>query len=170
VAKFKGYIPVATLGRLRGGVVLDDGHRTAPAELFVTREERGNTWLQITITEGKNRQIHRMGEAVGHRVMRLARVAFAGLTTEGLPPGRYREVSGDELRKLKRDYKNPSKRHKANAARERLADARYGVAPEAEAEPPAKPPAKRSPGRPRKSPTRKPRAPATKPVRKRRNG
>lgn len=129
IAKLRGKVPLAALGVLRNGVVLDDGKRTAPAELFVTREERGNTWLQITITEGKNRQIHRMAEAVGLRVMRLTRVAFAGVTLEGLPPGRYRELSGDELRKLKRDYKNPSRRHQQNLARERLAEARYGFEP-----------------------------------------
>ncbi len=135
IAKFKGVLPIKALERLREGVVLDDGHRTKKAELFVVNEERGNTWCQITITEGKNRQIHRMGDAIGHRVMRLSRTAFAGVTAEGLPPGAYRPLKADELRKLKRDYKNPAK--KTRKPRDLYA---------AEDEPfePAPPPAERS--------------------------
>jgi 23S rRNA pseudouridine2605 synthase len=87
IAKVKGLLEIRALDALRNGVVLDDGYRTKKAELFVLREEGGNSWLHITINEGKNRQIHRMGMAIGHPVMRLSRVGFAGLTTEGLRPG-----------------------------------------------------------------------------------
>lgn len=119
IAKFKGQLTLPELQRLREGVVLDDGQKTRKADLFVVNEEHGNTWLQITITEGKNRQIHRMGEAIGHRVMRLSRVAFAGLTTEGLRPGDYRPLTRAEIDDLKKDYLNPSQKAKAAAARAR---------------------------------------------------
>ncbi|MGD8858941.1 MAG: pseudouridine synthase [Myxococcales bacterium] len=113
VAKIRGAIPLPALEQLRKGVVLDTGERTRKAEVFVVNEERGNTWVQLTITEGKNRQIHRMFEALGHRVMRLSRTAFAGIDVEGMPPGAYRQLTRDELRKLKRDYRNPARKARA---------------------------------------------------------
>ncbi|MDH5671155.1 MAG: pseudouridine synthase [Myxococcales bacterium] len=122
IAKVKGHVAIPALDALRKGVDLGEGEHSGPAEVFVANEERGNTWLQITITEGKNRQIHRMLEGVGHRVMRLSRVAFAGLTTEGMPPGAYRPLDGDELRKLKRDYKNPARRKRGGQAEQDMGD------------------------------------------------
>lgn len=119
VVKVKGHVPLPKLEALRKGVVLDDGSRTGPAELFVVREEKNNTWLQITITEGKNRQIHRMCEAVNLRLMRLSRVAFAGITAEGLRPGDYRPLTARELMKLDRDYRNPAARQRSDEARKR---------------------------------------------------
>lgn len=106
IAKVKGQLEVRELDALRNGVVLDDGYRTKKAELYVLREEGGNSWLHITIHEGKNRQIHRMGLAIGRPVMRLSRVGFAGLTTDGLRPGDYRELYANEVEKLQKDYVN----------------------------------------------------------------
>ncbi|MBC7171032.1 MAG: rRNA pseudouridine synthase [Polyangiaceae bacterium] len=107
VVKVQGLIEVEALDQLRRGVLLDDGYRTKPAELFILREEGENTWMQITLTEGKNRQIHRMLEAVGHRVMRLARTEFAGISTDGLRPGELRRLKERELEKLKKNYLAP---------------------------------------------------------------
>ncbi|MBK8169561.1 MAG: pseudouridine synthase [Sandaracinaceae bacterium] len=104
VAKVRGHLDVKALQALRTGVRLDDGRMTKPANVFVIREEDATTWLQITITEGQNRQIHRMGDAVGHPVMRLSRVSFAGISTEDLRPGDFRELTDKELEKLKKDY------------------------------------------------------------------
>ena len=108
--KFQGHLDVPELDALRNGVVLDDGYKTKPAELFVLREERNNTWVQITLTEGKNRQIHRMGDAIGHRVMRLSRQSFAGISIDRLKPGDYRELKRDELQQLKKKFLNPYRR------------------------------------------------------------
>ncbi|MGB5809989.1 MAG: pseudouridine synthase [Polyangiales bacterium] len=108
--KFQGHLDVPELDGLRNGVTLDDGYKTKPAELFVLREERNHTWVQITLTEGKNRQIHRMGDAIGRRVMRLARQSFAGLSTDNLRPGEYRELTRDELNQLKKKFLNPYRR------------------------------------------------------------
>lgn len=108
--KFQGHLDVDELDALRNGVVLDDGYRTRKAEAFVLREERNHTWVQITLVEGKNRQIHRMGDAIGHRVMRLARQSFAGISIEGLRPGDYRELKREELQQLKKNYLNPYRR------------------------------------------------------------
>ena len=117
VVKVRGQVPLPKLEALRSGVVLDDGQKTKPSQLFVVREEKANTWLQITITEGRNRQIHRMCEAVNLRVMRLSRVAFADITAEGLRPGDYRELTVKELSKLDREYRNPATRQRVDQAR-----------------------------------------------------
>lgn len=109
VAKVSGHLEDQALRELRGGIRLDDGYRTREADVFVVREEPRNTWLQLTLTEGKNRQVHRMIESVGERVMRLSRQSFAGITIEGLRPGEYRELRGEELRKLKKQYLNPKR-------------------------------------------------------------
>lgn len=113
--KFQGHLDVSELDALRNGVVLDDGYKTKPAEVFVLREERSNTWVHMTLTEGKNRQIHRMGDAIGHRVMRLARQSFAGLSIERLRPGELRELKREELQKLKKNFLNPYRRARGAA-------------------------------------------------------
>ncbi len=109
VAKFGGHLEDIELQTLRNGVVLDDGETTRPCDLFVIREEEKCTWLEITLKEGRNRQIHRMAEALGKVVLRLSRISFAGLTAEALRPGMVRPLSDAELDKLKRDYLNPKK-------------------------------------------------------------
>ena len=113
--KFQGHLDVEELDALRNGVVLDDGYRTKPAEAFVLREERNHTWVQLTLTEGKNRQIHRMGDAIGHRVMRLSRQSFAGISIDRLKPGDYRELKRDELQQLKKKFLNPYRRARGAA-------------------------------------------------------
>jgi 23S rRNA pseudouridine2605 synthase len=91
--------PVAdrAVRRLREGVQLEDG-MTAPAR--VRRD--GRDVLEITIHEGRNRQVKRMCEAVGHRVLALERIAFGPLRLGDLPPGRARRVTGAELDRLRR--------------------------------------------------------------------
>jgi 23S rRNA pseudouridine2605 synthase len=122
-AKVRGRIDVPELDALRNGVVLDDGVKTKPADIFVLREDGKSTWLQITLYEGKNRQIHRMGDAIGHPVLRLARLSFAGIDTDGLKPGQFRPLTERELERLKRDYVTPRNR----AVKEAQRKARHGV-------------------------------------------
>ncbi|MDD9943425.1 MAG: pseudouridine synthase [Myxococcales bacterium] len=117
VVKVKGKLDVPQLDQLRNGVDIGNDETTRKAEVFVLREEADNTWVQITITEGKNRQIHRMMEAIGLRVSRLARTGFAGLNVEGLRPGEFRSLTSTELARLKRDYLNPARRARADEAR-----------------------------------------------------
>jgi pseudouridine synthase len=85
------------LQRLREGIDLDDG-RTAPEQ--VRRLARGR--LELTIHEGRNRQVRRMLEALGHPVQRLHRSVYAGLTVEGLEPGAWRELEPSEVQRLRR--------------------------------------------------------------------
>jgi len=118
VVKVKGHLDIPELDHLRNGVVLDDGYKTQPAELFVIREEKSHTWIQMTLPEGKNRQIRRMGDAIGRRVQRLSRVSFADVTIEGLRAGEYRPMRARELEKIKRRYIDPLRRSKGADAPE----------------------------------------------------
>lgn len=104
VAKLSVEADEALLGALERGVVLDDGYRTQPARVEHLRDEEGKSWVQITITEGKNRQIHRMLESLGVRVMRLSRLSFAGLSTEGLRPREIRPLTSAEVAALRHTY------------------------------------------------------------------
>ncbi|MEZ4336464.1 MAG: pseudouridine synthase [Sandaracinaceae bacterium] len=117
-AKLKGFLDVPELDKLRNGVELDDGYVTKAAEVFVLREEQRNTWVQITLYEGKNRQIHRMAEAIGHPVQRLARLEFAGLSVDDVRPGEYRPLKKKELDRLKKQFLNPARRERAGYAEE----------------------------------------------------
>ena len=89
------------LVQLAEGVILD-GERTNPAEVKIVTEEPGRTVLLITITEGKNREIRRMCEAVGLEVARLKRLSIGPVKLGMLKPGTYRELSGDEVDALQR--------------------------------------------------------------------
>lgn len=104
VAKLNRKADDRAIAALRSGVTLDDGYQTRPASVIELREEDGKSWLEITITEGKNRQIHRMLDAVGLRVMRLTRLSFAGISTEGLRPGQIRPLEQEEIFFLRRHY------------------------------------------------------------------
>jgi 23S rRNA pseudouridine2605 synthase len=111
-AKLQGHVDVPELDALRNGVKLDDGYVTKKADVFVLRTEDRCTWVQITLREGKNRQIHRMGDAIGHRVQRLTRLAFAGVDTEGLRPGQQRALSKKELDTINKLFVAPFKKKK----------------------------------------------------------
>jgi 23S rRNA pseudouridine2605 synthase len=82
---------------LKKGVDLEDG-RTAPAQV----RPLGGGMLEITIREGKKRQVRRMLEAVGHRVVELERVAFGPLGLRGLEPGKSRRLTNAEVERLRR--------------------------------------------------------------------
>ena len=95
VADVVGHPGPQALERLRDGVELDDGV-TAPAGVKLLAPGR----IELRLHEGRNRQVRRMCEAVGHPVRRLHRSAYAGLTLEGLAPGSWRDLSADELASL----------------------------------------------------------------------
>jgi 23S rRNA pseudouridine2605 synthase len=97
VADVEGRPDATALERLRSGVELDDG-RTAPAQVRELAPGR----IELRIHEGRNRQVRRMCEAVGHPVLRLHRSAYAGLTVEGLARGQWRELGPGELDRLRR--------------------------------------------------------------------
>ena len=87
--------------QLSSGVVLDDGTRTLPCTVNVVVDEPGRTVMEITLKEGKNREIRRMCEAVGLQVVRLKRNAEGVVKLGMLQPGKYRELTRQELSGLR---------------------------------------------------------------------
>lgn len=108
VVKVQGVMGPRDLETWRRGVELDDG-KTLPAKVKLLRHEGDKSWLELTITEGRNQQVRRMGDATRFRVMRLARTAFAGIRSEALAPGRWRYLTADELKDLKKEYGVPKR-------------------------------------------------------------
>ncbi len=101
VAEVTGNINMDTLYQLRRGVVID-GVRTSPAEVEVIGATQFGTKLEITIHEGRNRQVRKMFEAVGCIVKRLKRTKEAGLILGHLPLGRWRRLTESEINMLKK--------------------------------------------------------------------
>lgn len=87
--------------RMSSGVVLDDGVKTAPAVIHVAADEPGRTVLEMTLFEGRNREIRRMCEAVGLEVIRLKRSAEGPVKLGMLPPGAWRELKRSEVTALR---------------------------------------------------------------------
>ena len=88
------------LDQLRKGVELDDGLATADEAAYVALPDRHE--IGLSIHEGRTRQVRRMFEALGHDVVTLTRVQYAGLTAQGVRPGKWRRLEGQEVRRLLR--------------------------------------------------------------------
>jgi 23S rRNA pseudouridine2605 synthase len=95
-AEVEGEPSDEALAQLAEGVELDDG-RTAPARV----RRLGPSLVELTIHEGRKHQVKRMLGAVGHPVSRLRRNRYAGLTLDGLAPGEWRELTSDEVKRLR---------------------------------------------------------------------
>ena len=96
--KFQGRLDEAALAALGQGIALEDGTVTRPAEeVSVIKETATNTWAQITIRQGLNRQIRRMGDALGHPVLKLIRVSVGQVTADGLDDGEFRPLTPTEV-------------------------------------------------------------------------
>jgi pseudouridine synthase len=89
------------LEALRTGIFLEDG-RTAPAKARVSdKTDKENAWIEITVTEGRNRLVRRMLSALGHPVSKLRRESFATISVRGMERGQVRPLSGEEIRRLR---------------------------------------------------------------------
>ncbi len=88
------------LNRMAEGVVIE-GRRTAPAEVIVLVQEPGRVVLQVVLHEGRNREIRKMCEELGLETARLKRTAFGPLRLGMLPAGKWRELTADEVARLK---------------------------------------------------------------------
>lgn len=101
IAKVKGLIQQESIQLLRNGVQLEDG-KTAPAKVrLISQEKRRNSSIvELTIHEGRNRQIKRMFEAVGHPVQKLRRDRFAFLNCATMRPGDFRQLNPKEIKQL----------------------------------------------------------------------
>jgi len=88
-----------TLERLRDGVHIEGG-KTRPARVKFIRKTEANAWLEIIVSEGRNRLIKKMCMAVGHPVTKLKRVEFAGIGIGSLKPGECRRLTEHEVERL----------------------------------------------------------------------
>lgn len=100
-ALVKGFPDADKIKRFQKGLRLADGI-TAPAKIKVIKKGKGATLLEIVIFEGRNRQIRRMCETIGHPVLELKRVAMDFLTLEGVETGKFRYLNEKEISKLKK--------------------------------------------------------------------
>jgi 23S rRNA pseudouridine2457 synthase len=120
-AQVEGTPGDAAIGRLRRGIVLNDGP-TRPAACELMAEPAGlwprdppirfrksvpTAWLRLELREGRNRQVRRMTAAVAHPTLRLIRYAIGPWTLAGLQPGAWRELGADELAAALRAQRRP---------------------------------------------------------------
>jgi 23S rRNA pseudouridine2605 synthase len=117
-AKVKGVPSDEQIERLRRGIRLEDGTRTAPAEVKSTGYTDTNAWYEVVLYEGKNQQIRRMFDAIGHSVVKLRRVRIGDLTDKGLPLGHYRYLTPAEVARLKGGSKKGAGKSAKKAAAE----------------------------------------------------
>lgn len=106
MVKVRGRPEPADIERLRTGVRLrnEDGslsRATAPAEVRVVKEGKSNTWLEMTLFEGRNHQVKRMCEAIGTFTIRLIRIDFGGVELDNLLPGSWRFLTHQDIKQLK---------------------------------------------------------------------
>ncbi len=98
-AKVRSKPEDSDLDRLRAGIRLRTGVRLARCKI-VPMKESSNSWYEITLTQGKNRQIREMFESIGHPVLKLRRIRIGFLTDKGLPVGKYRNLTPREVERI----------------------------------------------------------------------
>lgn len=100
-AKVRGAPAAQAINRIRRGVRLDDGRRSAPATVRVLERLPTKTWLEVSVREGRWHLVRRLAAAIGHPVEKLARVRLGPLALGSLPLGAWRDVSSVELAALR---------------------------------------------------------------------
>ena len=100
-AKVKGVPTDKAIERLRRGIVIGEGERTAPAKVRKLRESQTNAWFEVTLYQGRNQQIRRMFDEIGHSVIKLVRTSIGKLEVEPMKVGQWRYLTPREVRQLK---------------------------------------------------------------------
>ena len=98
--KTKGVPTEVAIRKLRRGLKLEDGFKTAPADIRILKPTDKNGWYEVTLYEGHNQQIRKMFDAVGHSVVKLRRISIGAITDKGLPLGARRALTPDEVKSL----------------------------------------------------------------------
>lgn len=98
--KTKGLPTDVAIRKLARGVRLEDGFKTAPAEIKTLKPTDKNGWYEVTLFEGHNQQIRKMFDSVGHSVVKLKRIKIGTITDAGLATGKSRKLSDVELKSL----------------------------------------------------------------------
>jgi len=102
LVKADGFLEDRDIERLEKGIKLEDG-MTAPAKVKKLKYTKANSWLEITIHEGRQRQVRRMMERVGHSVIKLKRIRVNGISLGRLETGAYRFMTPEEVKRLKKE-------------------------------------------------------------------
>lgn len=110
LVKTSGLMSHEVIAQLAGGVELKRGDRAQPVSVRRTEDRGKYTWLEVVLTEGKNREVRRMIEAVGFNVLKLVRTRIGPLTLEGLEVGKWRVLLPTEVTTLRNSNKSGSLR------------------------------------------------------------
>ncbi len=102
LVKVKGLLNEEEIEKLESGVKLRDGI-TLPAKVKKIKRTENNSWLEMTVYEGKKRQIRRMFEKTGHQVLKLRRIRINSLELDKLEPGTFRYLTHEEINKIKKE-------------------------------------------------------------------
>ena len=102
LVKVSGLMSDEVIAQLSGGLRMKRGDKATPLSVRRTENRGKYTWLEIILTEGKNREVRRMVEAVGFKVLKLVRIAIGPLTLAGLEVGTSRALTPAEIRELRR--------------------------------------------------------------------
>ncbi len=108
LVKVDGIIEPETLEKLRKGIKID-GKLAVPVSVHFVKKLKANSWIKITLHEGRKRQIRKMLQRVGHPVIRLIRIAIDGVKLGNLKPGQIRPLTKEELDALKEKCRIKSK-------------------------------------------------------------
>lgn len=113
IVKVEGIVERETLEKLRKGIKIE-GRLAVPVSVHLVKTLKANSWIRITLHEGRKRQIRKMLERVGHPVIRLIRVAINGVKLDELKPGQLRTLTKEEIEelKIKTKPKSPTKKNK----------------------------------------------------------
>ncbi|HHW79594.1 MAG TPA: rRNA pseudouridine synthase [Acholeplasmataceae bacterium] len=107
IVRVNGVVLRKTLNSLRNGVTIDENYFAKPKDVRIVEIDKVNksTSLTIVLTEGKNRQVRKMFDAIGHSVKNLTRIRYDFLTLDGVARGKYRKLTIHEVRKLHRNQR-----------------------------------------------------------------
>ena len=118
LVKVKGHPETSEIKALREGVKLNDGY-TLPAEVKLEQELSRNSWWEITLYEGRNRQVKRMFEAIGYPVIRLKRIRFGPLWLGDMKSGEYMFLEKEEIRTLQKWLESKGKAKKSKSRKKK---------------------------------------------------
>jgi len=103
--KVKGVPTESGIERLRRGITLEDGTRTAPAKITKLHETQTNAWYEVLLHQGRNQQVRRMFELIGHSVLKLRRTRIGFIKDEHLKPGHWRFLLPGEVGRIMKKKK-----------------------------------------------------------------
>ncbi len=99
--KVKGLPNANAINKLRRGILLEDGFKTAPAEITELTATEKNGWFEVTLFEGHNQQIRKMFDAIGHSVVKLKRISIGPISDKYLPVGESRLLTEEEVQSFR---------------------------------------------------------------------